>query len=127
MKASYLKRYPLTHFVAAVVIVLSLAPFSEMPPMPDISLLDKWVHMIMYGGLCSVIWWEYVRQHTTLEWKPLAIGAILIPIAMSGLLELMQEYCTATRSGDWWDFVANCVGVLLGAACGLILSRVYKG
>lgn len=127
MKASYLKRYPLSHLVIATVIILSLAPFSDMPKMPDISLLDKWVHFIMYGGLCSVIWWEYVRQHATLSWKRLTIGAIIAPMVMSGLLELMQEYCTATRSGEWLDLAANCIGVLWGALNGLILSRFYKG
>ena len=55
MKESYLKRYPLSHFVIAVVIILSLAPIPEMPRLPDINLLDKWAHFVMYGGLCLVI------------------------------------------------------------------------
>ncbi|MDE6633979.1 MAG: antibiotic resistance protein VanZ, partial [Bacteroidaceae bacterium] len=63
MKASYLKRYPLSHAVIAIVIVLSLAPIPEVPHLPNISLLDKWVHFVMYGGVGSVIGWEYLRQH----------------------------------------------------------------
>ncbi|MBQ8051956.1 MAG: VanZ family protein [Bacteroidaceae bacterium] len=128
MKASYLKRYPLSHFVAAVVIILSLAPIPEMPQLADIGLLDKWVHFVMYGGLCLVIWWEYWRQHKTIDWLHAAIGAIVLPALLGGLLELGQAYLTTVRSGDWLDFVANCIGVLLGALVGYaIVPRVCRG
>ena len=128
MKASYLKRYPLSHFVTAVVIILYLAPLQEMPEMPDIKFMDKWGHFVMYGGLCLVIWWEYFKQHKSILWLRVTIGAILLPALLGGALELMQKYLTTYRSGDWMDFAANCVGVLLAALIGpLILSRVCKG
>ena len=41
-----------------------------------------------------------------------AVGA---PILMSGLLELLQEYCTTTRAGEWADLIANSLGTLLAA------------
>lgn len=128
MKANYLKRYPLSHFAIAIVIILSLAPIPEMPKLPDVKLLDKWVHFVMYGGTCLVIWWEYLRQHTILDRKRVAVGAILLPALMGGALELMQAYLTTCRSGDWLDFVANCIGVLLGALVGyFILPKVCRG
>ena len=37
---------------------------------------------------------------------------------MSGLVELAQAYATTTRHGDWLDFAANSVGVLLAAVLG---------
>jgi putative flippase GtrA len=37
---------------------------------------------------------------------------------MSGAIELLQEYCTTYRGGDWFDLLANSVGVLLGTALG---------
>lgn len=38
---------------------------------------------------------------------------------MSGLVELAQAYLTGgTRSGDWRDFVANAIGVLLAVPIG---------
>lgn len=128
MKANYLKRYPLSHLTTAIVIILSLAPIPEMPKLPDVKLLDKWVHFVMYGGTCLVIWWEYLRQHTTIDRKHVAVGSILLPALMGGALELMQAYLTTCRSGDWLDFVANCIGVLLGALVGyFILPKVCKG
>jgi len=126
MKASYLKRYPLSHLVTAAIIVLSLAPIPEMPQLPDVKLLDKWVHFVMYGGLCLIIWWEYLRQHCTTNWKRAAIGAIVLPIVLGGLLELGQAYLTTCRSGEWMDFVADSVGVLLAIVVAYpVLARVY--
>lgn len=50
---------------------------------------------------------------------------------MSGLIELAQAYCTTCRSGDWLDFAANTVGVLLGNVIGFIglkwIIRPKKG
>ena len=116
MKASYLKRYPLSHFVTAVIIILSLAPIPEMPQLPDVKLLDKWAHFVMSGGLCLVIWWEYLRQHRTTDWQRAFTGAVLMPIVLGGLMELGQAYLTTCRSGEWLDFVADSVGVLLALA-----------
>ncbi len=127
MKASYLKRYPLTHLTAAAIIILSLAPLPEVPQLKNLTLADKWAHFIMYGGLCLVIWGEYLRQHSKRSALRLLVGAVILPAAMSGILELMQEHCTTVRNGDWLDFVANCIGVLLAAAIGLMVSRVYRG
>lgn len=42
---------------------------------------------------------------------------------MSGCIELMQAYCTDTRSGDWLDFLANSIGVGLAALIGYYLLR----
>lgn len=128
MKASYLKRYPLSHMTIALVVILSLAPFKEIPQLENINLLDKWAHFIMYGGTCSVIWWEYWRQHTKIDWQHVALGAIVLPVVMGGTLELMQKYLTATRSGDWLDFVANDIGVGIGLIIGyFIIPKICKG
>ena len=44
---------------------------------------------------------------------------------MGGMVELAQAYCTAGhRSGDWFDFLANSLGVVLGTFLGLILMGI---
>ena len=43
---------------------------------------------------------------------------------MGGLIELAQAYLTfGHRSGEWLDFAADGVGVLVGAAIGMLLAR----
>lgn len=126
MKATYPKRYPLSNVVATAIVILSLIPIPEVPQLENISLLDKWVHMVMYGGLCMVIWWEYLRQHRSIHWRRALVGAVLLPVALGGGLELAQKYLTTCRSGEWLDFMANSVGVGLAALVAVILARVCR-
>jgi len=126
MKATYPKRYPLSNIVATAIVILSLIPIPEVPQLENISLLDKWVHMVMYGGLCVVIWWEYLRQHRSIHWRRALVGAVLLPVALGGGLELAQKYLTTCRSGEWLDFLANSVGVVLAALVAVILARVCR-
>ena len=76
----------------------------------------------MYGGTCSVIWWEYLRSHSSIDWRKVVLLAIVGMILLGGLMELLQAYCTTTRSGEWLDFWADSIGVLLGAVIGLLFK-----
>ena len=80
----------------------------------------------MYGGTCSVVWYEYIRSHERLDARRLFLLAWLAPVLMSGVLELVQAYCTTNRSGEWLDFAANATGCTLGAAVGLVMKRVSR-
>ena len=119
-----LKHYPLTLICLALVWYLSL--FIVMPEMPmgDVPFIDKWEHLVMYGGTCTVMWIEYIRCHDRLNFWKLFLLAWLGPILMSGLLELLQKYCTTTRQGEWLDFLANSTGVTLAVGIGLIIWKV---
>ncbi len=114
---TFLKRYPLTTLVVCAICLLSLCKMPETE-LDDVPFIDKWTHLIMYGGLCSVIWFEYARHHRPVTLRPRLWLTVLFPLALSGLMEVLQEYCTETRSGDWMDMAANSVGVALGTALG---------
>jgi len=73
-----------------------------------------------------VIWTEYVRRHTTLDGKKLFLFAWLSPILMSGVIELLQEYCTTYRGGEWLDLAANSTGVTLAVVYGLFFRYFIK-
>jgi len=120
------KKYPLSICCIALIWILSLTPIFPETPFDDVAFIDKWTHLVMYGGTCSVIWIEYLRSHTRLDSKKLFLYAFLAPILMSGVLEVLQEYCTGGhRNGDWFDFAANSLGVTLGAAFGLLLYYLF--
>ena len=113
----YLKKYPLSLTVICIIFYLSFftPPKTGMENIPGI---DKIVHICMYGGLCTLLWIEYFRYHRTKNYCRMLIGGILLPILMSGFIELLQEHCTTNRGGDWLDFAANSFGVLSAAALG---------
>ncbi len=121
----FVSRYPLSILCVVLIWILSLMPFFPETPFDQVEFIDKWTHLVMYGGTCSVIWWEYLRNHQILDGEKLFFYAWLCPALMSGLLELLQEYCTfGHRNGDWLDLAANTMGVTLGALIGLLMYQL---
>lgn len=118
----YIKHYPISIAIIVVICYLSFfsPPKTELNEIPNI---DKLVHFCMYFGLSSIIWIEYLRFHPIIRRKRIMAGAILFPILTSGLIEILQENCTATRSGDWLDFIANSIGVLAAIPAGYYVYR----
>lgn len=125
------RKYPLSLILIAVIWYLSFFT----PPqtqLDDVAFIDKWVHIIMYGGTCMVIWGEYLYRHRNgINKKKLLLWAWLAPIVMSGIIELLQAYCTGgRRSGDWIDLAANAMGATLAAVIGFALlyplSKIYR-
>ena len=122
-----IRKYPFSTLCIAVIWVLSLVNMPEVE-VSGVELSDKWAHFIMYGGLCGVIWIEYLRSHSSGKCSAvrLFVGVWLLPVIMGGLLELLQAYCTTTRSGDWLDFAANTIGVTLAAVIMVPIATFLK-
>ena len=122
----YIRRYPFSVVIIAVVWVLSLAPFFPETPLDDVPFIDKWTHFVMYGMVSLTIWVEYLRQHAVIDLRRLLLWAWVAVIAMSGLLELLQQYATATRHGEWQDLLANAIGATIGSVVGLLVSKCWR-
>lgn len=122
---TYLKRYPLSLLCIALVWYLSIWFLPPHTRLNDVEFIDKWTHLVMYGGTCSVIWFEYLRSHSRLHAWRLFLFAWLSPVLMSGVLELLQAYCTTNRAGEWLDFAANTVGCTIGVGIGLSMYSFY--
>ena len=119
----FVRKYPLSLFCILLIWVLSLTPFFPETPLDDVQFIDKWTHLVMYGGTCIVIWWEYLRHHSSIDWRKVVLLAVIGMIFLGGLMEILQAYCTTTRSGEWLDFWADSVGVLLGFVVGLLIKK----
>ena len=118
----YLKKYPLTLLIVTAIFYLSFfkPPLTDMEEIPG---LDKIAHICMYGGLCLLIWIEYLRIHPAINRTRMFIGGILLPALLSGSIELAQSYLTEHRGGDWLDLAANIIGIVLAALVGYYLLR----
>lgn len=85
------------------VVVLSLIPLAL--PKTRVEDLDKLEHLIAY---LAMMWWfaalSAPRRH-------LAIGLALC--ALGGAVEIAQSL-TGWRAGEWYDFAADSLGVLIG-------------
>ena len=114
--------YPISCLYVTFIWILC---FMDVPhtPLDNITLIDKWTHIVMYAGTCATIWYEYLYHHKEINKKRTFLLAWLAPLLMSGLIEILQEYCTGgRRSGDWLDFAANSIGVTLGNVIGILLA-----
>lgn len=122
----FIVKYPLSCLCVAAIWVLC---FCTPPhtPLDQVAFMDKWTHLVMYGGTCSVMWIEYLRCHRRPSLKWLFVFDWLAPVLMSGVIELLQAYCTGgRRSGDWYDFAANTTGAVIGAIVGLTFWSYLK-
>jgi VanZ family protein len=123
------KRYVLSLLCIVAIWVLCLIPIPDTP-LSQVTLIDKWTHFVMYGGLCFVVWAEYGRRHDRINWPHALLWATLMPIVMGALIEIIQAF-TGYRSGDWADLVADTIGVALGQLIGIplamYLSRRNRG
>jgi VanZ family protein len=112
-----IKHYPISITIIGVIVYLSFfkPPIIELTN--KILFWDKIVHLCMYSGMSMALWLEVMRNHKNEKFPLLHvwIGAIICPIAFGGVVELLQEYLTTYRGGDWLDFVANTAGVVWGS------------
>lgn len=122
----FIKQYTLSLICMVVIWILCLVPIPETP-LSQINMVDKWTHIVMFGGWCTVLWLEYGLHHQVINMKRTIPYAIIFPILMGGLIEIVQQTCTGgNRSGDFIDFIADAIGVAMGAAIGIPLALMIS-
>lgn len=126
----YIKKYPVSLFIIAVVIYLSFFKPPSDTDLSKIPYIDKIVHCGMYFGMAGILWFEFLRNHRNNNapiWHAW-VGAFLCPVLFSGAVEILQEYCTEYRGGDWLDFAANTTGATLASliAYYIIMPKFFK-
>ena len=121
----WIRRHPSSVILILVIWYLSLftPPKTELA---NVRFIDKWAHLLMYGSLAFVLWMEDWRVRKASPSMPRALALYIGPVAMSGLIELAQAYCTTDRSGDWLDLAANAIGALAGIVLSGMLTRKMR-
>ena len=107
-------------------MVLTGIPGSCLPHVKPVVGLDKVVHLLMYATFAFLCLWGYRKQFVSnglAYQKKALLLAVVISIFYGGLTEMLQEYLVPGRTGDWFDFLADSIGTLLGV---LILQLFYR-
>lgn len=100
----------LSAILAAVIAVATLTPAPHMPEGPPGS--DKLHHFVAFAAL---VFPAIAAAPRRLLWlAPLAVG-------YGGAIEVIQPH--VGREGEWGDFVANTIGVMIGTGAGLVAHR----
>ena len=118
----------------------------ETPPSFQIPNFDKIVHTLMYFGLTGLLFVEYFNFTQNFKWKqtfafltknkiaddlrPTSIPNVpyfvlgASALLYGGLIEIIQEYFTPNRSGDWFDLLADFGGILLSLLLFFIVKHI---
>lgn len=116
----------LTVAALGLLLWLTLAPKplgdEELPMFPG---ADKLAHAVMFGGVYFVMMFDASEWLRNRERGDAAAGrarkkavgawvaptAVIVCVALGGGIELLQGAMGMGRGCEWWDFVADCVGV----------------
>lgn len=109
--------------LAAYIYTLLIAVVCLMP-MPHVSNVpkdsDKLVHLLAYLFF-TIIWFLgfYLSNKKQIYSRSL-IKSVVLGVFYGILIEVIQGVATVSRSADFKDFIANCIGILTGVI--LIIS-----
>lgn len=106
------RSYPLSILTSLLLLYLSFFKPSENM-VPSFENADKLAHFLMYSGTSLVFWFEWLRLHLHSGREVLRgfIFCFLVPIAIGGAIELIQEYIVEYRGGEWLDLAVDAIGV----------------
>jgi VanZ family protein len=107
------------------IVVLSAIAYLSLMREPSIALpsipgIDKWIHGVMYLILTLTLLWDSHRNHKR-WWIAGALAAMY-----GALIEILQEQFFYPRTGDWMDWLADCIGVVVGMVIWLIGAKWYE-
>ena len=72
--------------------------------------------------LTLVLQWDSNR--VGLRNGPRWLVVALLPMLYGGLIEVIQEKYFYPRTGDWYDWLADSVGVILGLAIWMMIDKI---
>jgi len=112
-----LGRKSLLTFSLLYTILLTFLALSERSELPDVlwwEYQDKVAHLLAYV-VFGVLWgltWLFTRKINF--WNPYFFVIITASIGYGTIVEVLQQTMTTSRTADFWDVIANTVGVILG-------------
>ena len=121
----FLKKYYLSLLIVIIITILCLIDTTPLPN-PHIVNFDKLVHVIMFLGVSGVIFFDNTSYlKFPINKRRILFGSFLFPAVFAGLIEIMQEYLTSTRFGDWFDFFFGVIGTFFGWIISFNINSYY--
>ena len=116
-------RYWKTMTVAGIILYACLLREPRFS-LPTLMHGDKWMHMLAYALLGAMAWWDSTSSGNS-GWRRATI-AIMFPIIYGGIIEWLQELWFYPRTGDWIDWAADTIGVLIGCTITIVVHTIKK-
>ncbi|MEP2937424.1 MAG: VanZ family protein [Gilvibacter sp.] len=104
-------------FSLLYTLLITIVALSERSGLPEIlwwEYQDKLAHLFAYVvlGCAWGLTWLYFRKIDF--WKPYFVVLVSSSLVYGTIVEVLQLTTTTSRTADFWDVVANTIGVILG-------------
>lgn len=109
-----LLRYYKSILALIIVLILSLLPAEDADKIKfiDFPYFDKVIHFFMYLLLSVAL---LIDIHNNKK-KPTILNMLLVLtviLIFSGIIEIIQKLLTDSRSGSFYDLIANFFGIII--------------
>ncbi|NQY04807.1 MAG: VanZ family protein [Flavobacteriaceae bacterium] len=113
-------------FWTVLIAVLSFANPSSFPKVDIVYSPDKLAHLGVYFIL-TVLWFLYFKRSKNWQFTKATKSAILLAFLYGVLVELLQASLTEFRSADYFDVLANTLGIIFAVVfCKWFLMKKPK-
>jgi VanZ family protein len=112
---------PAIAYTALIFGVSSIAGLS--PPVPVFKMFDKLAHVVEFVGLALFLTVAFRRTLPKPRRVRTPIFVVLVGLTIGGLDEIYQ-LSVPGRAMEFLDWVADAVGVLVGAAVGMLHGAI---
>lgn len=107
-----------------LILILSLVNLNKVE-IVKLEASDKVYHTVCYA-LMSFLWCYYAK----LKLKKLKINFTLVLIlsisTFGTIIEVLQLTLTNYRAFDWWDVLANFIGIILGIVLFKLSQKIFN-
>ncbi len=93
---------------------LSFAPASDFRSFPVFPGIDKVVHLFLYIFLACILVFDNRELIAGKRFVKLLVYAMIFPVVLGGVIEIVQENFFPPRSAEWLDWFMDIAGVLMG-------------
>ena len=107
---------------AIVIAITSLWEQQQIPP--AMTMNDKLAHGLLYAIL-AISMMAGVRRDARMRVRTY-LYVCALATSYGALMEILQRYCTLTRSGEMADLYADAIGALIGVIIVAILSIINR-
>ena len=120
---SKLKKYRFSILFSLFILIACFINLGSLPSSP-MTNFDKVVHFFLFFFLGGFVYFEntdYFKKNVS--YQRIVWGSFFFPVLYGGLIELMQNYISPYRVGDWGDFLWNSIGAFIAFAIALRINR----
>jgi len=105
-----------------VIFTESSFPSSDFPEI-GLTLADKYVHFIIYFGLCLLFFYSLKNQSKFIKLQEYPLTFSLIFTSLYGVTDELHQYFVPGRTSDVLDWIADTLGALI---CIIFIKIFYK-